>query len=115
MATEDDLRAIAMSLPGVEERPGYGKRPSWKVDGKGFLGIWKDETSAVFLAEDAAEKEALLSAEPEKFFTNAHYGNSPRLLVRLGAITPAQLREIVTESWRHMATPERIEQLDVAP
>jgi hypothetical protein len=39
MATEDDLRAIALSLPSVEERPTYGKRPSWKVAGRGFVGI----------------------------------------------------------------------------
>ena len=34
VATEEDLRTIALSLPGTEERPGYGKRPSWKVRGK---------------------------------------------------------------------------------
>ena len=111
MATEADLRAIAVSLPGAEEQPSYGKRPSWKVDGKGFVGIWKDDASAVFLAEDAAEKEALLTTEPDKFFTTAHYGTSARLLVRLEAIEPGQLRELVTESWRQVAPPHLIDRL----
>ena len=103
MATEADLRAIALSLPGVEERASYGKRPAWRVAGRGFLGIWKDGASASFQAEDLAEKEALLAGEPEKFFTTPHYGESPRLLVRLAAIDVDHLREIVTDSWRRSA------------
>ena len=100
MATEDDLRTIAMALPGVEERASYGKRPSWKVDGRGFVGIWKDETSASLMVEDMAEKEAMLDAEPDKFFTTDHYGDSARLLVRLAAVDVDELRHLVEESWR---------------
>jgi len=112
MATEDDLRAVAMSLPYVEEQPSYGKRPSWRVAGKGFVGIWKDETSAVFVAEDVAEKAALLASEPEKFFTTSHYGNSARLLVRLDAVDVQQLRELVTESWRQQAPDDVLATFD---
>jgi hypothetical protein len=112
MATEDDLRAIALSLPSVEERASYGRRPSWRVGGKGFVGIWKDETSAVFMAEDLAEKESLLHDEPEKFFTTPHYGNSTRLLVCLAAVDPDELRELVTESWRQQASPDLVAALN---
>ena len=112
MATEDDLRAIAMSLPFVEERPSYGKRPSWRVAGKGFVGVWKDEASAVFVAEDVSEKEALLAEEPEKFFTTPHYGNSARLLVRLHAVDADRLRELVIESWRQHAPADVIAEFD---
>lgn len=112
MASEDDLRAIALALPGVEERATYGKRPSWKVDGQGFVGIWKDETSAVFLAEDRAEKEALIANEPGKFFTTAHYGESARLLVRLASVSVDELRPLIEGSWRQMATPALIAEFD---
>lgn len=115
MATESDLRALALALPGVEERPSYGKRPSWKVAGRGFLGVWKDGSSAVFLAEDLAEKRALLADEPDKFFTTPHHGDSPRLLVRLSAVGLAQLQEIVTESWRRMAPEELLAAFDSRP
>jgi hypothetical protein len=108
MATEDDLRTIALALPGVEERTTYGKRPSWKVEGRGFVGVWKDETSAVFMAEDRVEKEALIAGAPDKFFTTPHYGDSARLLVRLDAVTPVELRPLVEESWRQVATPQLI-------
>jgi len=112
MATEDELRAIALSLPFVEERPTYGKRPSWKVAGRGFVGIWKDETSAVFVAEDVAEKEALLAREPRTFFMTPHYGNSARLLVRLDAVDAERLRELVTESWRQHAPSDVLAEFD---
>jgi hypothetical protein len=95
-----------MSLPAVEEQPSYGKRPSWRVAGGGFVGIWKDETSAVFVAQDMDEKQALLAGSPEKFFTTPHYGESARLLVRLAAVDVGELRQLVTESWRQHAPPE---------
>ena len=112
MATEDDLRTIALALPEVEERPTYGKRPGWKVRGKGFVGIWKDEASAVLMVESIAEKEALLAAEPDKFFTTDHYGDSPRLLVRLAAVDVDELRELVTESWCRHAPPDLLDGFD---
>jgi hypothetical protein len=31
MITIDDVRAIALVLPGVTERPSYGGRPSWRA------------------------------------------------------------------------------------
>lgn len=61
-----------MSLPQVEEHPAYGGRPNWRVAGRGFVGIWKDQTSAVMLAGDLPEKQALLTEDPDKFFTTDH-------------------------------------------
>jgi hypothetical protein len=101
-----------MSLPAVEEHQSYGKRPSWRVARRGFVGIWKDETSAVFAAEDAAEKQALLASSPQKFFTTAHYGESDRLLVRLETVEREELRQLVTESWRQQAPPEIRDRFD---
>jgi hypothetical protein len=112
VATEEDLRAIALSLPSVEERSSYGKRPSWRVAGHGFVGIWKDEASAVFVAEDTDKKQALLAESSEKFFTTAHYGESARLLVRLSAVDVDELRQLITESWRQAAPPELLQQFD---
>jgi hypothetical protein len=112
VATEDDLRRVARSLPETEERASYGKRPSWKVAGKGFVGIWKDETSASLIVESIAERDALLQSSPEKFFTTPHYGDSPRLLVRLEMITVQELRELVTDAWRSQAPAELVQAFD---
>ena len=112
MATEDDLRAIALSLPETDERASYGKRPSWKVRGRGFAGVWKDEATAAIILEDVSHRDALLSSDPDKFFTTAHYGESPRLLVRLDKVTVAELREVVTDAWRSQAPTELVRQFD---
>jgi hypothetical protein len=101
-----------MSLPEVEERPGYGGRPSWRVAGRGFVGVWKDQTSAVMLAGDLAEKQALLTEGPDKFFTTHHYRDSSRLLVRLAEVGVEELRELVTDSWCQQAPPDLIGLLD---
>ncbi|HMC51550.1 MAG TPA: hypothetical protein VKI64_02235 [Acidimicrobiales bacterium] len=78
----------------------------------GFVGIWKDNTSIVVLAESLAEKQALLASEPRKFFTTPHYRDSPRLLVRLAQIDVEELEELVAESWRQHAPAELLGALD---
>ena len=112
MASEADLRAIALSLPEVDERSSYGNRPSWKVRGRGFVGIWKDEASAVITIEDLAVRHGMLENEPEKFFTTSHYGDGPRLLVRLERVNVAELRELVTDSWRAYAPEDVVAAFD---
>ena len=46
-----------------------------------------------------AEKAALLAGDPERFFTEPHYNGFPAVLVRLKAVTPAQLRQLLVEAW----------------
>ncbi len=54
-----------------------------------------------------AEKEELIAADPEKFFTEPHYNGYPAVLVRLAAVDEAELRELLTDAWRVMA-PARL-------
>ena len=50
-----------------------------------------------------AEKEELLAADPEKFFTEPHYNGFPAVLVRLPAIDAGELAELITDAWRCQA------------
>jgi hypothetical protein len=47
MATEEDVRAIALSLPGTTEEQWY-QTPGYKVRGKGFLRL-RTEARAAWL------------------------------------------------------------------
>jgi hypothetical protein len=99
MATEEDVRRIACSLPATTAEQWYGT-PGYKVKGKGFLRL-RDEVDGalvVFVA-DLGEKEVLLSANPDAYFTTPHYDGYPAVLVRLSAIEPDELRELITDSW----------------
>ncbi len=120
MATWDDVRSLALSLPGTSERASRDHM-HWWVDGKGF--VWERPLRVPDLAalgSDAPEgpilgarvadegvKAALIAAEPEIYFTVPHFDGYPAVLVRLERITVAELRELITEAWLCRA-PKRL-------
>lgn len=100
MATEDDVRDIALALPEVTEDRWYGT-PGYKVAGKGFLRLRTEaEGGLVVFVPHLGEKEALLTANPEAYYTTPHYDGYPAILVNLAAVDLTELRELITESWR---------------
>ncbi|MDT4958964.1 MAG: hypothetical protein QOD31_2763 [Pseudonocardiales bacterium] len=111
MATEDDVRRIALALPEVtEDQDTLG----FAVRGKGFAWSWKErvvpkqarverrDVLAVRVAGDGAKQE-LLAADPDKFFTEDHYNGFPAVLVRLAAVAPDELTELLADAWRAKA------------
>jgi hypothetical protein len=100
MATEEDVRAIALSLPGTTEGQWY-QTSGYKVAGKGFLRLRTEaeEGGLVVFVSDLGEKEALLTSNPEAFFTTSHYDGYPVVLVNLEKVDHDELRELITESW----------------
>ena len=107
MATEDDVRRIALSLPETIEKPWFNT-PGFRVKDKGFLRIRSEaEGGLVVFVADLEEKEALLASDPEKFFTTPHYDNYPTVLVNLPAIDVDELRELIVDAWR-LKAPKRV-------
>lgn len=107
MATEDDVRRIALSLPEVVEKPWHGT-PGFRVKDKSFLRIRSEaEGGLVVFVADLDEKEALLAAEPGTFFTTPHYDGYPVVLVDLARIDVDELTEVIVDSWRVKA-PARV-------
>jgi hypothetical protein len=99
VATEADVRRIALSLPETTEQAWYGT-PGFRVKGKGFLRIRSnDEGGLLVFVADLGEKEMLLASDPRKFFTTPHYDGYPSVLINLPAIGVRELRELITESW----------------
>jgi hypothetical protein len=69
MATEDDVRAIALSLPRTTEEQWF-QTPGYKVAGKRFVRLRTEaEGGLVVFVSDLGEKEALLNSDSEAFFT----------------------------------------------
>ena len=105
MASEADVRAIALSLPGTTEEQWY-QTPGYKVAGKGFLRFRTEaEGGLVAFVSDLGEKEALLTSNPEAFFTAPHYDGWPIVLVNLDVVDHDELRELITDSWLIKAPP----------
>jgi hypothetical protein len=107
VATEEDVRLIALGLPETTEKPWFDT-PGFRVKDKGFLRIRSEaEGGLVVFVADLGEKEALLASEPDKFFTTPHYDGYPTVLVNLPAIDVEELTELIVESWRFKA-PKRV-------
>jgi len=112
VVSHDDIRSIALRLPGTLERPSYGGRPSWRTKTRMFAWIRDDPEALVVWVDSEEEKQALVDAEPEKFFTTAHYDGQPIVLVRLEAVDRDEARELVTESWRLREPKSAVTELD---
>jgi hypothetical protein len=102
--TFDDVRAIALQLPEVEETSSYGT-PSFKVR-KHMLCRLRDEGETLVVRVDPLEREGLL-AEGGAYFITPHYQDYPYVLVRLADADPAELRELLVEAWLEGA-PKRL-------
>jgi hypothetical protein len=105
-----ELRAIAMTLPEVEEGPpvqAARRIAAFKVAGKSFLGLEKGgETMTVSLSETAAK--AVLAEHPAAYQEIWRSGKIfMGLRVDLSTVTRRQVRELIEKSWRHSA-PKRI-------
>ena len=118
MASQTDVRRIAMSFPETEEGDGrfaFSVRNRDKL--KGFAWVWMERIQpkkprvanpgvlAVRVANEG-QKEALISAEPKKFFTEPHYAGFPAVLVRLAEVSVPDLRELLRGAWRTQAPAE---------
>lgn len=120
MATQADVRRIALSLPATEEEPGrfaFAVRNKGKL--KGFVWVWLERLAPkkprvpqpkVIAARVAnlVDKDLLLTLGPKKFFTEPHYDGYPAVLVRLPAVTARELRPIITEAWRCQAPKDLV-------
>ena len=115
MADRDDVRRIALSLPGAREET---DRFAFFVENKGkpkaFVWVWLERTDpkrarvpnpdvVAIRLPHRDEKEALIEADPTKFFTEPHYNGFPAILVRLNAIEPDELEELIVDGWRCQA------------
>jgi hypothetical protein len=106
VATEDEVRRIALALPETKERPSYGT-PGFRVADRLFARIREDGQSLVVYVADEGEKQSLLRSDPEKFFTTPHYDGHPSVLVRWDKVEVDELTELLTEAWRVRA-PRRV-------
>jgi hypothetical protein len=109
--TFDEIRAHALSLPGVEEATSYGT-PAFRVR-KRLIARMHDEEDALVVKVDPQEREALLATQPDAFFITAHYlYETSWILARLAEVDAGELRELITEAWRRLAPRRIVEAFD---
>jgi hypothetical protein len=119
VATLEDVTRLACELPEVTEGERHGNR-TWFVARKAFawdrpfskadIRRFGDEIppAGPILAVrvgDLGEKEAMLAAHPEAFFTIPHFDGYSAILIQLRLVTEKALREAVSDGWLACAPP----------
>lgn len=113
MATWDDVRRIAATLPETAERVSPKGLHEWLARDKSFA--WERPLRRADLqalgdsapdgpilgvrVADVGVVQALLADDPAAYFSTPHFAGYPALLVRLDTIDPDELRDLLVDAW----------------
>ena len=112
MANWTTVSKIACSFPEVVESSG-GRR-SWSVRGKSFAWEARErDGGGLAVRVDRDEKQLILDADPEIYFTSPHYRGYPGVQLRLEKISREELRARLEDAWLIQA-PKRLANAYVA-
>jgi hypothetical protein len=114
MPTWEEVVAIGTRFPGVETGTSFGT-PALRVRRKFLCRLRTAPDALVLRVSDMGEREALLQGQPDAFFSTPHYDGYPYVLVRLDAVDPVELAELIEEAWRIQAPKRLVAQYDAAP
>ena len=121
MATQSDVRRIALSFPETEEaRDNFAFSVMNRGKAKGFAWVWQERVDpkkprvpnsgvVAIRVANLGQRDQILASDSRKFFTEPHYEGYPAVLVRLAEVTTADLRVLLEEGWRCMAPRELAE------
>jgi hypothetical protein len=124
MVTIEEVALLVEELPEVTSGEQRGNR-SWWVRGKMFA--WERPFSKADIKRfgdqpppegpilavrvgDLAEKEAVLAAHPDGFFTIPHFDGYSAVLIELNTVARAELREALVDGWLASAPKALVDQ-----
>ncbi len=118
----DQVRRIALALPGVSERPTHGA-VGFYVTGRPLCYVHDDHRGdgrvSMWFPSSAAVQEELVTGEPDRFFApqpSASGTFSTWVAVFLdssqSAVDWSEIREILLETYRRLAPRRLVAELD---
>src|SRR5262249_16046789 len=107
--TFDDVRAIALAWPEVEDGTSYGT-PALKVRKKLLVRLREDDDSLVMPGVPLDEHEMLVESQPKIFYFTDHYRDY--VLIRLSTAKPGVVEALLRRPWRTLASKAAVKAYD---
>jgi hypothetical protein len=119
MATQADVRRIALALPDtVESKTDFAFAVVVNGKEKAFAWAWKERVHPkkprvrnpevlVFRVANLVDKDLINSSDPEKFIYDPHYNGYSAVIVRLAKIRVPELRLLLTEARLTLISPKK--------
>ena len=107
------MDAIVMTFPMAEKGISYG-RPSYKVNGKFFTRLRREDGCVVLMDVCFDEREMLMEAEPKTFHFTAHYKDYPCVLARIDNLHPGSFKNFLERRWRKIAPKKLVKEYEAA-
>ncbi len=99
--TVDEIRSIALSLPGVAEGVSYGMR-SFNVQGK-YLGRIAEDGATMSIYIDRDQREAWQALDPKTFTVPKEYQNYTYMAVNVRTVRQEDMHTLLENAWRSRA------------
>jgi predicted DNA-binding protein (MmcQ/YjbR family) len=106
VATFDDVRRLAMALPGAEEILTWETDVTFRVRSKIFA-IGGDGADHVSIKATPLVQADLVDRDPKTFAPAAYVGRFGWISVDLGRIGEAELERLIRQAWR-LTAPKRL-------
>ncbi len=94
---------MALAFPRVDERSSFGT-PGLYV-AKKFMARLREPDVMVLKPIEDDEQRFLMGTQPD-----VYYRGYPTILIRLSQVRPDEMRELIEQSWRRLASKKLLEQ-----
>ncbi|MGJ5077488.1 MmcQ/YjbR family DNA-binding protein [Bradyrhizobium oligotrophicum] len=109
--TFDDVRALALAWPEVEDGTSYGTS-ALKVRKKMLARLKEDGDSLVLPGVPPDERAMLVESRPKLFYFTDHYRDYPIVLLRLSEARAADVAPLLRRQWRALASRKAVAAFD---
>jgi hypothetical protein len=100
VTTLQQARALALALPGAEERDHHG-RPSFRVGGRIFATLWDQEHMNVMVDEPGIRTH--VARDPQRYAEVRWGKRLAAVRVRLELVDARELGELLADAWEGKA------------
>ncbi|WP_441246244.1 MmcQ/YjbR family DNA-binding protein [Kitasatospora sp. McL0602] len=113
MVTFNQFLAMGLALPRTTERLTWETQVTLRL-GEKIFAMGDPDSGSVCVKASKEDQTELIAAEPEIYSVAPYVGRHGWVLVRLAAVDPAELRDLLTDGWRSIAPKKLLREYEAA-